>query len=167
MKSSHSHPWPRPGAAWDRLAASSVPACLTDETATDFPAVLRLVDGARRPFVEEADATERAGGEVSGEFGDTLAATVEISRRAAAAGSVAACELTLRDICQSCGGRGESWSEPCRACAAAGHVIVRRRVRLAVPPGVVDGAVYRFRLSRANQSCVKVDVRVAIRHSGS
>jgi hypothetical protein len=165
VKSWHSHPWPRPRAEWDRLVGSGAPTCLTDEAAIDFPAVLRLVDAARRMFVEEGDGP--AGSKGTGHPGGALTTTLQVSRRAAAIGTVSACVLTLRDICPSCGGRGESWSEPCLRCATAGQVVVRRRVRLAVPPGVVDGAVYRFRLSRANQSSVKVDVRIAVRPSCS
>lgn len=162
MKGSHSHPWPRPQAAWEPSVGSGVPSCLADESAIDFPAVPRLVDGARRRFVDPPTHREAAGIGTGDDVGDSLTTTVEISRRAAATGSVVACELTLWDICPACGGRGESWSEPCLDCAAAGHVRVRRRVRLAVPPGVQEGARYRFRLSRANQSSVKVDVRIVI-----
>ena len=121
--------------------------------------MLRVVDGARRMFAPETSHGEASGG---GSHGEMLFTTIQVSRRAAAAGAVVPCDLTLRDICGSCGGRGESWSEPCSRCATAGYVVVRRRIRLAVPSGVSDGAMFRFRLPRANQASVQVDVRVVV-----
>jgi hypothetical protein len=152
-------PWPRSKAVWEASPGYVVPTCLADETAIDFPTLLRLADGARRVFASEVTEADIAG---HGGAGEVFAATVHVSGRAAVAGSVVACELMLRDICGSCGGRGESWSDPCSRCASTGYVVVRRRVRLAVPAGVRDGAVYRLRLTRANQSSAKVDVRVVV-----
>jgi hypothetical protein len=154
---SHSFPWSSSNAARSLSPSSGLTTCLEDETAIDFPAVLRVADGARRLFVDEA-------GDDSGPLGsgDEVLTTVELPRGATVAGAVVSCDIVLRDICTSCGGRGESWCAPCQGCAAEGHVAIRRRVRLAVPPGVRDGARYQFRLSRANQSSVTVDVRIII-----
>jgi hypothetical protein len=146
---------------WDPPAGAGVAACLADETAIDFPAVIRLADGARRALGDEPDSECARAAEPI----EALGAVVQLSPRAAALGAVVSCQLVMRDICPACGGRGESWSEPCPRCATAGHVVVRRRVRLAVPAGVRDGTVCRFRLLRANQSSVKVDVRIDVRPS--
>src|SRR3989442_15287462 len=72
-----------------------------DEIAIDFPSVGRVVARMRDAFLgERADA-------------DVLHADVSVSEREAFAGHVVSIEVPVRATCPGCGGRGESWTEPC------------------------------------------------------
>ena len=55
----------------------------------------------------------------------------------------------MRGTCPSCGGRGETWRERCDRCAGSGESLFHHPVRVSVPPGVVDGARFRFRVTLA------------------
>ncbi len=71
--------------------------------------------------------------------------------------------VPIRSACPRCGGRGESWTEPCGSCRGTGESVFHQAVRLAVPPGVADGARFRFRVNAPLAAPVRVEVRVAIR----
>ncbi len=124
--------------------------CFADEIAIDFPAVGRVVDGMRHAFLGEAE--ER----------DVVAAEVSVSRREAAGGHVVYLSLPVSGTCLTCGGRGESWTEPCTECAGTGASLFNHPVRLALPAGVADGATFRFRLTSPQTGPVRVEVRVAV-----
>lgn len=124
-----------------------------DEIAIDFPAVGRAVERMRDAFLGEAP--ER----------DVLAAELSLSRREAKGGLIVPLDLPIRDLCPTCGGRGESWTEPCGECCGTGESIFHHPVRLAVPAGVADGATFRFRVTSPLTGSVRVEVRVAIQPS--
>jgi hypothetical protein len=126
-----------------------------DEIAIDFPSVARLVRRERDVFL----------GEDAG--GDTLAADVSLSTRDAWTGTIIPLEVPIRGTCRFCGGRGETWTEPCGACCGTGDSLVRHPVQLSVPPRVADGACLRFRVSSPHAATVRVIVRVAIRSSAA
>jgi len=71
-------------------------------------------------------------------------------------------EVPVRRICASCGGRGESWTDPCSACLGAGDAPARLVVRVPLPPGLVDGASLRFRLSSPEAPPMRLDIQVSI-----
>lgn len=125
--------------------------CFADEIAIDFPSVDPLVERVRDAFLGER-------GEI-----ETIAADVSVTASEAFRGTSVPLELHLRGTCRTCGGRGETWTEPCVSCSGSGDTIVRHHVSVTVPPRVADGATFRFRLQSAYASPVRVEVRIAIR----
>jgi hypothetical protein len=126
--------------------------CFKDEIAIDFPSIGGLVDRVRDAFLGD-DARESAG---------TVTREVRLSNHEARRGTIVPLELPIRGTCRRCGGRGEVWTEPCAACCGSGDSLVRHPIRVSVPPGVSDGARFRFRVSSPHAAPVRVEVRVAI-----
>jgi hypothetical protein len=125
--------------------------CFADEIAIDFPSVGRVVERMRDRFLgERADA-------------DLLSADVSVSRSEASTGLVVPLNIPLRTTCPRCGGRGETWTEPCLDCSGTGDWLSHQAVRVSVPAGVADGARLRFRLTSPDASPVRVEVRVVVR----
>ena len=129
--------------------------CFADEIAIDFPSVGRVVERMRDAFLGEA-----VGGEVH-------CAEVLLSKREASDGLVVPIEVPIRATCAECGGRGETWTERCDDCRGTGESLFRHEVRVTVPPGVADGATFRFRVISPDAAAVRVEVRVAIRSSAA
>jgi hypothetical protein len=145
-----------PNAEWDALSAATVPRdCFADEIAIDFPSVGQFVARVRDRFLgAQAEA-------------DTLTTEVSVSKREASRGIVLPLTVPLRATCSHCGGRGETWAEPCFTCCGTGNALVHHPVRVAVPAGVVNGARLRFRVSSPLASPVRVEIRVAVRSSAA
>jgi hypothetical protein len=140
---------------WDTVRSDGAPDdCFADETAIDFPSVDHLLERERAAFLNERGA-------------DTLTTEVSLSRRDASNGIVLPLEVPLRGTCRSCGGRGETWTEPCADCNGTGNALVHHPVNLALPAGVADGARFRFRVTSPHAAPVRVEVRVAIRSSAA
>jgi hypothetical protein len=129
--------------------------CFADEIAIDFPSVGRVVERMRDAFLGE------------GEDGDLLRAEVSLSEREAFDGLVVPLRLPVPVTCPHCGGRGETWTEPCGLCRGTGQSLCHHPVRVSVPPRVADGACLRFRVTARDASSVRVEVRVAIRSSAA
>lgn len=127
----------------------------SDEIAIDFPSMDRLVERARDAFLGEPEQTV------------TLEAEVSLSSGEAYRGAVVPVDVPLRGTCRTCGGRGETWAEPCLACCGTGHALVCHPVKVMVPAGVTNGARFRFRVSTPHAAAVRVEVRVAIRSSAA
>jgi DnaJ-class molecular chaperone len=124
--------------------------CFADEIAIDFPSVGRVVDRMRDSFLgERRDA-------------DVLRADVTLSLREAFDGALVPIDVPVSVTCPNCGGRGETWTEPCALCDRTGASIVRHVVRVPVPPRIADGACVRVRLRSRDASSVLVEVHVAI-----
>ena len=129
--------------------------CFEDEIAIDFPSVGNVVDRMRDAFLgERGDA-------------DVLRAEVSLTQREALAGHVTALRVPVRITCPNCGGRGETWTEPCGLCRGTGESVVHQALRVSVPPGVADGACVRFRLKSPDAASIRVELRVAIRTSAA
>lgn len=129
--------------------------CFADEIAIDFPSVGCVVDRMRDAFLgERVDA-------------DVVYAEVSLSQREAFDGLVVPLDVPVRVTCPHCGGRGETWTEPCHLCHGTGHSVLRHPVRVSVPPRVADGARFRFRVKSPDAPSVRVEVRVAIRSSAA
>jgi hypothetical protein len=129
--------------------------CFADEAAIDFPAVGHLAARVRDEFLDEPDPVA------------TLIAAVELSRRDARLGAIVPLRVPLRGTCPDCGGRGETWTDPCRPCLGTGSTLVHHPIRIAVPAGVTDGARLRFHIRSPHASPARVEVRVAIRCSAA
>ena len=127
--------------------------CFADEIAIDFPSVGGVVDRMRDAFLGEVVE------------GDVHCAEVLLSKREASDGLVVPVEVPIRTTCPECGGRGETWTEPCEDCSGTGASVFRHAVRVSVPAGVADGARFRFRVTSPDAAAVRVEVRVAIRSS--
>jgi molecular chaperone DnaJ len=134
-------------------AAATLSGCFEDEIAIDFPAVDELVLRIRDRFLGQRQDV------------GTLTLRLCLSPREAARGAIVPIEVPLLSTCDPCGGRGETWAEVCAACQGSGHALVRRAVRLSVPPGVVDGTRLRLRVSSPLAMPVIVEVVVAIGYS--
>lgn len=136
-------------------AAASPRDCFADEVAIDFPSVDQFVPRVRDRFLGPQQETE------------TLLREVSLSRREATRGIIVPIEVTLRGTCQACGGRGETWADPCFSCCGTGQAPVHHPVRVAVPAGVVNGARIRFRVNTPLGAPLRVELRVAIRSSAA
>ncbi len=125
--------------------------CFADEIAIDFPSVDRVVERIRDRFLGEP------------EDDIVLCTEVSLSKFEAWKGHVVPIELPVRATCRRCGGRGETWPEPCVDCAGTGESLSNRSVQVSVPPRVPDGTKLRFRFTSRDATPVRVEVRVAIR----
>jgi len=129
--------------------------CFADEIAIDFPSVGHAVDRMRHAFLgERADA-------------EVLSTEVSLSSREALDGRVVTVEVPIRGACTACGGRGETWTERCVTCRGTGDALFHHLVRVTVPPGVADGACFRFRVRSPHAPTVRVEVRVVVRSSAA
>jgi hypothetical protein len=129
--------------------------CFADEIAIDFPAVGPVVERMRDAFLGEAAENK------------VLRADVSLSPREAVHGLVVPVEVPVRATCPHCGGRGETWTEPCGLCDGSGAANMCYPVRVTVPPGVADGARFRFRLTSPDTRVVRVELRIAVRSSAA
>jgi len=127
--------------------------CFADEIAIDFPSAGRVVERMRDAFLGESTSH------------DLFETELTLSRRQAFDGRVTPIVVPIRGACPCCGGRGESWAEPCRTCAGSGEALFHHTVSVAVPPGVTDGATFRFRVTSPHTGSVRVNVRIAIQPS--
>jgi hypothetical protein len=129
--------------------------CFADEIAIDFPSVGHVVERIRDAFLgEAADA-------------GLVTAEVSLSSREALGGRIVPVEVPIRGACTACGGRGETWTERCAACRGTGDALFHHLVRVTVPPGVANGACFRFRVTSPHAPAVRVEVRVAVRSSAA
>jgi hypothetical protein len=124
--------------------------CFDDEIAIDFPSVAPLVERLCERFL---------GGDVEDEH---LWAEVRLSRHDAASGRPAPLALLLRATCSRCGGRGETWQEPCESCEGRGVRRVRREVAVPLPADVRDGAQFVLTVDVAGVGLTRVHLRVSV-----
>ena len=140
---------------WDTIRPATADECFADEIAIDFPSVDHMMVRERDAFLGESTGA------------DTLTTEVSLSTLDASRGIVLPLEVPLRGTCAVCGGRGETWTEPCSACLGTGATLVHHPLRLSVPPGVAHGARFRFRISSPHAAPVRVEIRVAVRSSAA
>jgi molecular chaperone DnaJ len=137
--------------AYDVRPASGTRAeWMADEVAIDFPSVSSVLDRMRDSFFR-------------GERETSLAAEIILTPQEAFHGTMVPLHIPLRRTCPRCGGRGEVWAEWCAACGGAGEIAAVERVRLRLPPGVREGARFRFTVSPQSAARTFVDVRITIR----
>jgi molecular chaperone DnaJ len=143
----------------ERLAADRAPMLaqegyrrwFADEIAIDFPSVSELVDRIREALLGPDDGPA------------PLQAEVLLSVQEASSGVTVPLDVPVRSTCQICGGRGETWMEWCWVCGGSGNALSEHRVRVSVPPGVADGARFRFSVAAPYAPPTRVEVRVAVR----
>jgi hypothetical protein len=128
-----------------------VPDCFADEIAIDFPSVGHVVERMRDAFLGERPDE------------GVVRAELHLSAREARRGIVTMVDVVVRGFCSCCGGRGETWTEPCTDCRGTGASLSTRRLRVSVPPGVPNGARLRRRFSPPDAAPVCVEVRIGIR----
>ena len=100
--------------------------CFADEVVIDFPSVAPAVDRMRRAFVAE-------------DRGETHRAAIQLSPVEAIEGATVRLEVPVRRTCESCGGRGGTWTDACRACRGSGVELLGHQIRVLVPAGVLHG----------------------------
>lgn len=120
-----------------------------DEVGIDFPSLDAAVARIRDSMSVDEDRLP-------------VRAEIRLSPREAFDGIVVPLDVPVRRACPLCGGRGETWMEPCAPCAGTGESLFHHRVRLSVPPRVADGARFRFKISSPLALPTRVEVRVAI-----
>jgi DnaJ-class molecular chaperone len=123
--------------------------CFADEVGIDFPSVSQAVDRMRRAFLAD-------------ERGAALSAAIRLSVREACEGATVPLEVSLRCTCDRCGGRGETWAEPCRRCAGSGSEILRHQLQVSVPAGVIDGARFNFTVTPRHHPPTRIELRVLV-----
>jgi hypothetical protein len=106
--------------------------CFADEIAIDFPSIARVVDRMRDGLLGDDPPPGAHSAEIS------------LSVREASRGVTVPLDVPVLDTCGHCGGRGETWAEPCGLCAGSGACSRRRQVPVSVPAGVADGTRFRF-----------------------
>lgn len=123
--------------------------CFSDEVVIDFPSVAPAVDRIRRAFL----AAERAA---------ALSATIRLSPREALRGATVPLDVPVPSTCHVCGGRGETWTEPCGYCAGSGARLRQHRLRVAVPAGVLDGTRFNFTVVPRHDPPTRIELRVRV-----
>lgn len=123
--------------------------CFADEVVIDFPSVAPAVDRMRRAFVAD-------------ERGETLRAAVQLSPRDAREGATVPLAVPVRCTCQACGGRGETWTECCRACRGTGVELLPHQLQVSVPAGVRDGARFYFTVTPRHHPATRIELHVLI-----
>ena len=144
-------------AAWHAVHPAAAPhACFADEIAIDFPSVGNVVDRMRDAFLNEPPSA------------DVLATELLVSTFAARHGLTVPLDVPMRGTCPNCVGRGGTWRERCDRCSGTGESLFHHPVRVSLPPGVADGARFRFRVTSPHAAAsVRVEVRVAVRSSAA
>jgi hypothetical protein len=123
--------------------------CFADEVVIDFPSVAPAVDRMRNAFV----ADERAA---------ALRAAIQLSHREARNGAVLPLQVPVRCTCHACGGRGETWAEPCVRCEGSGNELRQHQLRVAVPAGVLDGTCFHFSVTPRYNPPTRVELHVVV-----
>jgi DnaJ-class molecular chaperone len=128
----------------------SRPDWLADEVAIDFPSVASVLDQMRQAFFGETPAA-------------SVSAEVILSPQEAFYGVSVPLDVPLRRTCPRCGGRGEVWGEWCATCVGDGEVATAHEVRLRIPPGVHEGARFRFTVAAPGAPPTLVQIHLVIR----
>jgi hypothetical protein len=124
-------------------------ACFADEVSVDFPSMAHAVDRIRRGFA----ADERA---------IPLRTAVQLSPEEARIGVVRPLDVPVMSTCPGCGGRGETWAEPCARCDGRGTELEHHRLRIAVPAGVRHGACFHLTVAPPFNLPTRVELRVVV-----
>ena len=125
-------------------------ACFADEVVIDFPSVAPAVDRMRNAFLEEE---ERAA---------ALSAAIRLSALEARTGAMVPLEVPVRCTCHACGGRGETWTEPCHCCQGSGTELRHHQLQVSVPAGVLDGTCFNFTVTPRHNPPTRVELRVLV-----
>lgn len=133
-----------------RVTAVAPDRCFADEIAIDFPSVEAAVGRMREAFLAPEECPR------------ALSAEISLSARDAFDGAIVPLDLLVPGTCRACGGRGETWTEPCDDCAGSGEALFAHPVEISVPPRVGDGARIRLQVSTPHAPATRIDVLVTI-----
>jgi hypothetical protein len=123
--------------------------CFADEVVIDFPSMASALERMRQAFVaDEAPAR--------------LSTTVTVSGAEALAGATVPVDVPLRCTCPQCGGRGESWTEPCVQCHGSGAEWRSHPFHVTLPAGVMDGARFHFTVTQRQHSSTRIELHVLV-----
>lgn len=123
--------------------------CFADEVVVDFPSVAPAVDRMRRAFlVDERPAP--------------LSTAIQLSHREAREGATLPLEVPVRSTCRRCDGRGESWTSACDQCQGTGTELLRHRLQVVVPAGVVHGTHFMFTVTARHHPPTRIELRVLV-----
>lgn len=123
--------------------------CFADEVVIDFPSVALAVDRIRRGFlVDEPPAR--------------WTTTVRLSDHQSRRGATVPLEVPVRLMCHQCGGRGESWTEPCQHCRGSGMVLMHHVLQVTLPAGVLDGDRFRFTVAPRQHTPTRIELHVLV-----
>jgi hypothetical protein len=124
--------------------------CFEDEVAIDFPAIAPVVDRMRAAMLgaEWKPIARRA--------------AISLSPREALDGVTVPIELPVRRTCHGCGGRGESWAEPCAVCAGSGERSTPHLFSVSVPAGVADGTRFTVLVVPPQGLPTRIEVTVLV-----
>jgi hypothetical protein len=123
--------------------------CFADEVSIDFPSMRAAIDRIRRAFVAE-------------ERPSPLGTVLRLSRREAREGATLPIDVPVRTTCLRCGGRGESWAEPCPGCDGSGVRLLRQQLQVTLPAGVLDGTRLYFTVTRGHHLPTPIELRVVV-----
>lgn len=125
------------------------PDCFADEVVIDFPSVAPAIERMRHAFVAEEPAA-------------ALRAEIGLSARQASDGIIVPLSVPVRITCRRCGGRGETWSDPCRTCEGRGTEMLRHKVQVTLPAGVTDGACFRFHVATRHDPPTRIELHIVV-----
>ena len=123
--------------------------CFADEVVIDFPSVASAIDRMRSAFLAD-------------ERGTSLSAAIRLSPREARHGATVPLEVPVRCTCRDCGGRGETWTEPCPQCAGSGTRTLRHQLQVSVPAGVLDGTRFYFTVTPRHDPPTRIELHVLV-----
>lgn len=124
--------------------------CFADEVVIDFPSAVPAIERMRRAFVDDGPRVP-------------LPAELSISPQQAFEGATVPLDVPVRCTCRDCGGRGETWPDPCGRCEGTGIELLRHQVQVSVPARVADGTRFRFSVAPRHQPPTHIELHVAIR----
>jgi hypothetical protein len=120
-----------------------------DEVIIDFPSVALAIDRIRRGFL--ADETL-----------PRWTTVMRVSSLQARRGVTLPLEVPVHLTCHQCGGRGESWTEPCPDCRGTGTLVLHHVVQVTIPAGVLDGDRFHFTVTPRHHAPSRVELRVLV-----
>jgi len=123
--------------------------CFADEVAIDFPSVDLALARIRRAFLAEERPTK-------------LSTTIRLSGHEARTGATVPVDVPVYSMCRHCGGRGESWTEPCSQCEGSGAELMRQPMHVTLPPGVPDGARFQFSVTPPQNITTRIELHVLV-----
>lgn len=123
--------------------------CFADEVAIDFPSVDVALSRIRRAFLADERPTQ-------------LSTTVRLSDREARTGATVPLDVPLHSTCRQCGGRGESWTEPCVQCEGSGAELYHQPLHVTIPAGVPDGARFQFSVTPREDLTTRIELRILV-----
>ena len=123
--------------------------CFADEVAIDFPSVDVAIARIRRAFLADERPAQ-------------LSTTVRLSDEEARTGTTVPLDVPLRSTCRQCGGRGESWTEPCSRCDGSGAEVLHQPLHVTIPAGVPDGARFQFSVTPRQHFTTRIELHVLV-----